>query len=168
MPLAGIGWTPFLFARRIGREQLPADSQIHELAQYWSDHRTGARLPSRADIDPLTLPRPLLQWIFLMDVLRSQHRLDYRYRLVGTANAQLVGRDATGRLASEIFSSTDRAFMLSTFDVTVLQAEPTYWHAAVPQDKFERIEVYRGLFPLASDGKTVDMLICAAIPDPVE
>lgn len=165
MTVAGPGRVPFLFATRIGREAVPAGSLIHDLAQYWSDHRVGDRLPGRADIDPVTLPRPLLQWIFMMDVLRSPQGLDYRYRLVGTSNVQLVGRDATGRLASEIFHGSDREFVMATFDVTVEEAVPTYWHAAVPQDKFDRIEVYRGLFPLAADGRTVDMLICAAVPE---
>jgi hypothetical protein len=75
-----------------------------------------------------------------------------------------VGRDPTGQRASEIFADDEHAFVIETFDQTVNERMPTYWYAEVPQDHYDVVRVYRGLFPLSDDGITVDKLICAAVP----
>lgn len=104
-----------------------------------------------------------MPWVFIVDVVRESDELDYRYRIAGTRNVELVGRDPTGRLASEIFQSDHHRYMLDTFNVTVLSAEPTYWQGEVPKDNYEIVRVYRGLFPLAADGVHVDKLIGIAV-----
>lgn len=136
---------------------------IVRLETYWQRMRGDRALPSRADLDPLDIERDLLPWLFLLDVLRTDAGLDYHYRLVGTGNVQLVGRDATGRRASELFDEDSRRFVLSSFDETVHRRAPTYWQAVVPNDTFEQVAVQRGLFPLSGDGSKVDMLFCIAV-----
>jgi hypothetical protein len=153
-----------LFAQRIEREEIPEQSPVVELEAYWNSLPRSNGLPSRRDIDPVEIGGELLPWIFLLDVLREDGQLDYLYRLSGTSNVELVGRDSTGRRASEIFGSEERAFLIDTFDVTVAEKVPTYWYAEVPQEQYDSVKVYRGLFPLADDGVTVDKLICAAAP----
>lgn len=160
-PVGGLG---SLFAQRIEREDLPERSLVVELEAYWNSLPREGGLPARRDIDPVEIGGELLSWIFLLDVLREDGQLDYLYRLSGTSNVELVGRDATGRRASEIFGTEERTFLIDTFDVTVAEGVPTYWYAEVPQDRYDFVRVYRGLFPLAEDGITVDKLICAAVP----
>jgi hypothetical protein len=46
----------------------------------------------------------------------------------------------------------------------VSEGVPTFWYAEVPEDRYDFVRVYRGLFPLADDGITVDKLICAVVP----
>lgn len=134
-----------------------------ELDEFWHSIKPDGQLPSREDIDPIDLGAKLMPWVFIVDVVRESDELDYRYRIAGTRNVELVGRDPTGRLASEIFQSDHHRYMLDTFNVTVLSAEPTYWQGEVPKDNYEIVRVYRGLFPLAADGVHVDKLIGIAV-----
>jgi hypothetical protein len=123
------------------------------------------QLPSRSKIDPSEISIALLPWLFMVDVKNNDGALDYQYRLAGTSNVQLVGRDPTGKLASSIFGEDERAFMMDTFDITVREKQPTFWHAAVPHDQHQFVTVYRGIFPLSTDGLNVDILIAAAVPE---
>lgn len=155
----------FLYAKPIGRQDLADGSVIGDLDAYWTGLRGDGGMPLRSAIDPTAMPTRLLPWLFLMDVLRDGDELDYRYRLAGTSNVELVGRDPTGQLASEIFAAGERAFIMDTFHITVRQAKPTFWRAGVPHDERDFTQIMRGLFPLAGDDGAVSALICAAVPD---
>jgi hypothetical protein len=61
-------------------------------------------MPSRAQIDPLELTGHLGS-LLLAEPLPS--RLDVRFRLVGTNIVDAYGRDATGRLLSEVGATMD-------------------------------------------------------------
>ena len=152
----------FYFARRITRSDVPKKSLVLALEAYWESLRRGRPMPSRADIDPVKIRVDLLPLLFLLDVVRGDEGLDYLYRLVGTANADLVGRDPTGKLMSEVMGTEERRFLMETFDQTVQEMGATYWLAEVPQDRYGVVKVFRGLFPLSSDGEEVDKLICVA------
>ncbi|UUX51565.1 PAS domain-containing protein [Nisaea acidiphila] len=155
----------FLYSERISLEDLPEDSRVRDTHKFWRDLSPAPTLPARSDFGPADIPRDILPWIFLMEVLReADGKFDFRYKLAGTSNVSLVQRDPTGKRASEIFRNGDRNFMLESFDITVLLAEPTFWDAAVPHDRIEQIEIWRGLFPLAEDRKTVDTLLGIAVP----
>jgi len=147
-------------------DSIPAGSPVRSLHAYWQSIAPAADLlPGRQHLDPLDIDPKVMPWVFLMDVLRADDApLDYRYRLVGTGNVELVGRDATGELASVVFNRVDAPFVLDTFDMTVERAAPTYWIATVPQDRIGMVTIHRGLFPMARDGQTVDMLMCIAVP----
>ena len=158
------GGTGSLFAQRIERGDIPELSLVVELEAYWNSLPCSDGLPSRRNIDPVEIGEALLPWIFLLDVIREDGRLDYLYRLAGTSNVELVGRDPTGRRSSEIFADDEHAFVIETFDQTVNERVPTYWYVEVPQDHYDVVRVYRGLFPLSDDGITINKLICAAVP----
>ena len=154
-----------LGARRIALEDLPGNSLVREFDAYWRTAAPSATLPNRTAIDPIRIGPRLLPWLFLMEVKRTGDSLDYRYRLVGTENANLVGRDATGMMASEIFHSAERSFMIESFDITVREALPTFWRAVVPQDRVDLVTIYRGLFPFAGENGSVDLLAGVAVPE---
>ncbi len=158
-----------LSADSVEIDSIPAGSPVRLLHDYWQSIAPApGLLPGRQHLDPLDIDPQAMPWIFLMDVIRADGApLDYRYRLVGTGNVDLVGRDATGELASVVFNRVDAPFVLDTFDLTVARATPTYWIATVPQDKIGMVTIHRGLFPMARDGRTVDMLLCTAVPRPL-
>lgn len=155
----------FLYAKRVSLEELPDGSLVRDTHAFWRALTAAPAMPARTDFTPADIPRDILPWLFLMEVLREPGgHLDYRYRLAGTSNVAVISRDPTGKLASEIFRNGDRAFMLESFNLTVTEAQPTFWNAAVPHDRIEKIELWRGLFPLAEDRKTVDTLLGIAVP----
>ncbi len=100
----------------------------------------------------------------MLDVLSNPDGLDYRFRLTGTLNVKLVGRDPTGRRAFEIFGTEEHQYLMRTFDTTVAEASATFWRAEVPQDRLGTVQICRGLFPLSEDGIVVNMLLCIAVP----
>lgn len=165
MPPTTIGSNSNLHATRKERTDLPQESLIHILYDQWLALSNGEMLPSRAQFDPISMDRNLLPWIFMLDVLTDDTEMDYRYRLAGTGNVQLVGRDATGKLASSIFGDEDRRYMMETFHMTVREKCPTYWHAGVPHERNRHVNIFRGIFPLSTDGTNVDILISAAVPE---
>lgn len=149
---------------RVTLSDIGKDSPIALVHQYWASLMEDGRLPARQQIDPLDLPKRTLPWLFIVEVTQREPVLDYRYRLVGTGNTLLVGRDATGFLASEIFTARDTEVVPLTFDETVRAGEPTYWWATVPNDRVGSVEIVRGLFPLAEDGIEVDGILGVALP----
>jgi len=159
----------FLFLKRVTLDEVPEDSLTRTAYQFWRGLIMEPALPARTDFKPEAVPRKVLPWVFLMDVIRaSDGTLDYRYRLNGTSNVSLVGRDPTGKLASEIFAKTERRFMLDSFNMTVKEKAPTFWVGAVPHDRIDQINIWRGLFPLASDRENVDHILGIAVPRPNE
>ncbi|WP_028466508.1 PAS domain-containing protein [Nisaea denitrificans] len=159
----------FLFLKRITLDEVPEDSLTRTAYRFWRGLSVEPALPARTDFKPENVPRDVLPWLFLMDVIRAPDgTLDYCYRLNGTGNVSLVGRDPTRRLASKVFEKNDRRFMLDSFDRTVEEKTPTFWAGAIPHDRIEQINIWRGLFPLASDRENVDQLLGIAVPRPSE
>ena len=152
-----------LASDRVTREALRPDSLVLTLHDHWCGLRPAEGLPRHDDFDPIQLPRPLLPWVFLMDVLREEGRLDYYFRLAGTGNANLIGRDATGKRAREFFGPEAYPIVSEAFDTTVAEARPTFWTANIPHIRLGSVRVERGFFPLAEDGHQVDRLIGIAV-----
>lgn len=162
------GPEPYLSMTAIGRDSVPDGSPIRTLDRWWREKRLSTGLyPKRTDVDPIELGATLIPWLFIASVIRGKTDMDYRFRLIGTANARLVGHDATGVLASELFGSSDRTMIKTSFDETLKKGEPTFWRAAIPHKHHFPVPVFRALYPLADDGKTVDHIVGTAIPENV-
>lgn len=158
----------YLNADQVPLETFSPDSPVVTLHRYWrSIVPAPGRLPGRWHLEPADIDDLVIPWIWVVDVIdEAGMPLDYLYRMVGAGNVTLVGRDATGELASTIFGRVDAPFVMGTFDLTVHTAAPTFWVATVPHDGLGEVTIHRGLFPLADDGRTVDTLLCIAAPWP--
>lgn len=155
----------FGFAERIAEEQLPAACLIRETSAFWSARRKKHSLSSRQDIDPIDLGPRILPWVFLTDVVDADAGMDFRFRLAGTSNVRLVGIEPRGRLASEIFAADARGFMLAGYRKTVVEGAATFWYGRTLASLSTSRRVFHGLFPLAADGKHVDMLLGITEPE---
>jgi hypothetical protein len=80
-------------------------------------------MPSRADMDPVELPRALLPNLFLVDVEESPRR--FRYRLVGTELTAIMRRELTGRYIDEM-PLLFRKFALPAYAEVMERAGPIY------------------------------------------
>jgi hypothetical protein len=74
------------------------DVRLEQAYRYWRSKAAGRVLPRRADIDPTEIPK------LLPDVMLVERLIDgrYRYRLIGTENADAHGFNATGRYLDEV------------------------------------------------------------------
>jgi hypothetical protein len=128
------------------------------LYRHWQSVRGDRPMPSRADLDPLSLPQ-LLGNLILVDVLRDPTRsLRFRYRLIGTRLTERVGRDMTGRHFDEVPEPAYRERLLAWHTGVVNELRPRA--GATSKRLLERWAPYELLtLPLSTDGKTVDMTL---------
>jgi hypothetical protein len=142
-------------SQSIPEECHPKVRAIHD---YWrSKHPTGGGLPGRQHIDPIDIPQ-LLPNIWLIDVKRNPYR--FRFRLVGTLVVDYVGKDNTGRWFDDLLPDFDP----SVFIDVVETGKPSWARGRSkmrPEKDYYELERIR--LPLASDGKTVDMILSLTV-----
>jgi len=125
------------------------------LLAHWHAVRGPRTLPSRADLDPLSLPA-LLGNLILVDVLPAPLR--FRYRLIGSRLTERVGRDMTGRHFDEVPEPLYRERLLAWHTAVVETRAPRA--GASSRRLLERWAPYELLtLPLSSDGERVDMTL---------
>jgi hypothetical protein len=143
---------------------------IRRIWDYWNDRRGDRPLPGRRDIDPLSIPADLLPGIMLTEVLREPPWL--RYRLVGTAQVALRGRDPTGQpvagnyMCAHLGVKPDETML--NYRIVIEKRMPVYTYNPVtgmaPDGSSLRQSPLRAnsslLMPLSSDGTSVDMVLC--------
>jgi hypothetical protein len=114
-------------------------------------------MPSRADIDPVEIPK-LLPDVMLVERLEDGR---YRYRLIGTENSRAHGVNATGRFLDEVLPGPDYgAHVLGLYDECVEQRRALYseclFFAPSRRDPERHTKVL--FMPLSSDGGAVNMI----------
>jgi hypothetical protein len=150
-------------------ETIPRSAELQALYDYWREIRGDRRLPSRADLDPVDLPRQLLPNILLIEV--SYEPLRFYYRVMGTAIAGLLGEDWTGKYVDEI-KDVNESVLQQYFDTVEIAAPSIYFNQYPKFDRatgYERLLNYeRLLLPMSNDDRTVHHLLGATLIKPVE
>jgi len=116
-------------------------------------------LPGRQHIDPVAL-RAILPFVNLVDVERGEHdALRFRYRLIGTLQTTAAGREISGKYLEDAVAPTFADRIRANMTAVVQQAKPVYDRFPMPYADRNFIDSERVYFPLARDGRTVDMLL---------
>jgi hypothetical protein len=137
-----------------------ADPLLRQIFSYWQEKlaQRGA-LPGRADIDPVDLAAvlPAVSLIEVrQDVMGRPGRL--RYRVMGGFHVEIMGHDATGEMLVLGAGENDAAAQAIATGRPIY-AERTFYPANGTVLTFGTL-----MCPLATDGRKVDMLICAVAP----
>ena len=132
--------------------------RFQELATYLAAKAPNGKLPGRQHVDPIEIPQ-LLPYLSLVDVVREAGRLRYRFRLVGTDVVAKTAKDVTGKWVEEAFPAEAAAAIIKAYDGVVATRTPHHWANVMAVPGREHIRFERIVFPLASDGETIDMLI---------
>ena len=149
---------------------MPADSlyaglrfEEHRLLfDYWEEIRGRYPMPSRADFDPVDIPR-LLPHIGLVDVVPPGPR--FRYRVVGTAMSARFSAPQDGRFVEESKTPEYGAYLVRIYSlpyrlrVPVCIAERTRYSLGYEKN-FIRL-----MLPLGRDRKTPDMILCSTMAE---
>jgi hypothetical protein len=136
------------------------DARLQRGLEYWRSkaEAAGRAMPRRADIDPGEIPK-LLPDIMLIDVLPEGR---YRYRLIGTANAEAHGINAKGRYLDEVLPGPEyRAHVLGLYNECVEARRPLYSESmfiSTGQRIAERTTKVLFL-PLSEDGERVNIVM---------
>jgi hypothetical protein len=128
---------------------------IVALHRYWDSKRRGRQMPSRGDIDPAEMVY-FLPGVVLIDVVADARR--FVYRLVGTREVAMRGRDPTGKSVSEgFYGASAESSMASYQDVVTRRAlRLERREFTTPDGRYGREQVI--LLPLSDDDATVNII----------
>ncbi len=129
--------------------------EIEVLYRYWDEKRGRRRMPRRSDLDPADLTA-YLPSILLVDVVQDD-RL-YVYRLVGTREVSMRGKDPTGK---PVMDNTflDREQALRNYDQVVLSKAPHVDATPTTSEDREWLDMETIFLPLSEDDNEVDKIL---------
>lgn len=140
------------------------DPKLLAFYDYWRAAAKGRSMPTRADIDPAEMPRDLLPYLFLVDVVDGGQR--FKFRLVGTESAIAAGQKLTGRHIDEVNLSHSYAHYVSNLYRRVLERRrPVLSISNIGTPNTEYHMTQRLMCPLSTDGETVTMVISCQVFD---
>jgi hypothetical protein len=137
--------------------------RVRAIYRYWDSKRNGRLMPRRADLDPLDIPR-FLPDICLVDVVPDERK--YVYRLIGTNEVAMRGRDPTGLPVGEGYFGTSAQSVFLNYDgVTQTRAPRLDRDPSITRDN--RFIQHESIFlPLSDDGQTVNMILVFTVYGP--
>jgi hypothetical protein len=95
------------------------------LLEWWRAlPRRADSLPTRQQIDPVTLPPASLPSIALVQRIDEADRIRWRYRLVGTKLIDEAGRNVTGMYVDELLTGDYGTYLGSLFDALMAERRP--------------------------------------------
>jgi hypothetical protein len=134
-----------------------AAARAHEeLFAYWASLRSGGRLPSRGDIDPIHFKRQL-PTVSLIEVMREP--LDFRMRLAGTGLYSVYGREITGRRLSEVYSPPALDYWRRELVEIVREGRPAVGAHNLAWRGASHLSILWLRLPLAANGRDVNMIL---------
>ena len=138
-----------------------SSDMIQQFHRHWLQICSNGRLPKRADIDPANFKR-ILPSVILTNIERDPFRV--RYRLCGTKVAEFCG-NLTGRYLDEIATGNvwSAAGYLRRYQIAATEGRPVFSFDWMIGQFGTRHPFQTGVWPLASDGRTVDL--CIAVED---
>jgi len=134
---------------------------IQHFHRHWLHLCRDRLLPNRAAIDPANFKR-ILPNVILTDI--EHHPFRVRYRLCGTRIAEFCG-NLTGRYLDELQNPDlwSTAAYLRQYQIAAHDCRPVFSHDWMTGQFGAHHHFQTGIWPLASDGRTVDM--CVAVED---
>ncbi|HET6619177.1 MAG TPA: PAS domain-containing protein [Dongiaceae bacterium] len=137
--------------------------RVRAIYRYWDSKRNGRQMPRRSDLDPLEIPR-FLPDICLIDVVPDARR--YVYRLIGTNEVAMRGRDPTGLAVGEGYFGTSAQSVFLNYDGVARSRAPRVDRdpSITSDDRFIQHESI--FLPLSDDGGTVNMILVFTVYAP--
>ena len=150
---------PYVGTRAAG--SLITDARLRDALGYWQRQSAGKAMPRRPDIDPIDIPK-LLPDVMPVEVLPSGR---YRYRLIGTENAEAHGMNATGRYLDEVLPGPEyKAHVLGLYDECVRSRRALYSECLFISPQLAPERHTKVLFlPLSDDGETVNQVFVVQV-----
>lgn len=147
-----------------GADSDPAFARLHA---YWAAKIVDGRLPGRAQIDPLEVPRDLLPDMALLEVEGEDEAMRrYRIRLFGSNLVAMTGYDVTGKYYDEVVQPPAYQVLRHFGNQAIRERRPGYLQGPSGAPGRGYLWFGRLLLPLASDGHKVDMILGLVRPVP--
>ena len=153
-----------MLSGRAFRAQLVMQGQ-RELFDYWLRSAGARRMPARADLDPLKVPR-LLPSIGLIDLREGVDAA--AFRLAGTRLYHIYGQEITGKRAGEVFSGDSAEYWRRVHARVVEKGLPHHGVVRGPAKGRDHVVLFWLRLPLSEDGGPVDRILCYDVAGPTE
>ncbi len=118
-------------------------------------------MPSRADFDPVQVPRHILPNLVLLEPRRQPDTSQLRLwlRLVGSGLVAAYKREITGHFLDEVYIADDYGDALRQFEITLETGRATCMWAETQTRDGRFMNYERILLPLAGNGRDIDMVL---------
>jgi hypothetical protein len=130
--------------------------ELRQIYDYWLEKCAGRRMPGRADIDPVDIPR-LLHSVSLLDIDAKTGAA--RVRLAGTRLRDIYDREITGLAFSDIDWGDKFEYWRSAIGYTASEGKPTQGVVQGPQRDKEHLVQYWIRLPLGGEAGC-NMILC--------
>ncbi len=104
------------------------------------------------------MPARLLPHLQLIELVQQTR---WRYRLIGTAVVDAMGRDATGRYLDEAFSGEQQQFLTRFYRTVTDVRRPAYASCWLKSAAGTNLATHRLATPLSENDAEVNMILCA-------
>ncbi len=139
--------------------------KLQQVYHYWRSKSRDGKLPRRSDIDPIDIPR-LLPNLMIVEVVEDARR--YVYRLVGTKEVEMRGRDPTGLSVIDGFLGPSFEDALSFYDRTVQSRAPVFDDKPYISSNGRWISDETLFLPLSENGLRIDRILVFAASSPYQ
>jgi hypothetical protein len=131
-------------------------SDIIAFHAFWQRKCGDRTMPSRADFDPMEMVA-FLPGITLIDLVADERR--FVYRLLGTREVAMRGRDPTGKGVAEGFYASSVDAALASYEDVVARSAPRFEQRRfiTPDGRIGHEQTV--ILPLSTDGQTINKLI---------
>lgn len=133
-------------------DQAEADPLLAEVLAWWRGFPT---LPSRRDVDPLSLPRPALAKLMLCDLeapVPPETVPRVRIRLAGTEVCTSYGRELSGFYIHELYKPQDLATAMAAITRMMEDRRPDLVARQMESRHESWLSFKRLMVPLSDDG----------------
>ena len=135
----------------------PTSPRLNAFHTYWQGLATADVLPAYRDFDVVRAPRELLPHLILLDVLDGGR--DFRYRVVGTAVVEAIGRDFTGETVNEYRHRHEPPAVAEGYRRVRDTGAPDLYRGTLESVGKEFIAYERLALPLAGDDGQVGFIL---------
>jgi hypothetical protein len=132
---------------------------LRDLYAYWAGKRGDRALPTRAEIDPVDIPK-LLPDILLLDIEAAPRR--FRFRLVGTRFATTFGEPLQGRYLDELLTGRWLAYWTERLSIGVRDVRPDCGVNVIAWQRRHNLQFEWLLLPLGSE-RAVNMFLAMGV-----
>ena len=135
----------------------PASRRLRAFHAYWRGLVTGDGPPAYGAFDVVRVPRDLLPFLILLDVLDGGR--DFRYRVVGTGVVEAIGRDFTGETVSEYRNRHEPPAVAEGYRRVCAERAPDLYRGTLESEGKEFIAYERLALPLTGADGTVGFIL---------
>ncbi|MFY7959425.1 MAG: PAS domain-containing protein [Elsteraceae bacterium] len=138
------------------------DPRILAFLEYWRSARGDKPMPTRADVDPLEMPKGLLRHTLLVDVVDQGER--FKFRLVGSEIEDASKLRLTGAFVGDsIELPVYREYLLDMLRLVLKTCRPVVSASNFAHLNMEYILTQRVMCPLSHDGEIVNMIFACQV-----